>query len=376
MQTRRAFPNWLHWASVAAVAVGLIAWVVGFDLRETHRRALVALLVNTLFWSGLAQALVVWAATFQMCRTRWSRAVEYLGAAGMDSVLLLLLPWAGVCLLLIQLLPWLESDMDMGDRAIWLSGEALLLRTGFGLALMAALSVAFARQQWAQGTAPSPRRDRSVLAVAVAIAFTAVYSVLAFDFSMSLAQPWYSTLFGAYSFTGSLYAGMAGLILLAAGLRRRLRMEAHLGPRQWLDLGNLMLAFGMATTYMLFSQLIVIWYGNMPHETSFLRLRLDPPWFALSWTVLIAAYLGPFLLLLPNFVRRNPQPLCVVAVIVIAAMWLERYWQIAPSLLHGGVQIGPLEVLTTVGFAGLFLTGIRRFVAFYPFEAPPDGDGA
>ena len=374
MQIRRAFPNWVNWMSLAAIAVGIGAWGIGLRSPETHLRAAVILLVNTLFWSGLVQALVVWAATFQMCRTRWSRAVEYLGAAGMDSVLLFLLPWAGVCLLLPELLPWLGTDM--GDRAIWLNGEAVLLRTGCGLALMAALSVAFARQQWGHGTAPSPRRDRSALAVAVAIAFTGVYSVLAFDFSMSLTQPWNSSLFGAYSFTGSLYAGMAALILLAVGLRRRLGLQAHLGSRQWLDLGNLMMAFGMATTYMLFSQLIVIWYGNMPHETSFLRLRLDPLWFTLSWTILIAAYLGPFLLLLPNFVRRNPQPLCAVAALVLIAMWLERYWQIAPSLLRGGVQIGPLEVLTTFGFAGLFLVGIRKFVATYPFETPSEGDGA
>jgi hypothetical protein len=373
VKSKRAFPNWVTWASLVAIAIGAVAWGMGFGSPETHRRALVALLVNTLFWSGLAQALVVWAATFQMCRTRWSSAVEYLGAAGMGSVLLFLLPWLGVCLLLRELLPWLGSDM--GDRAIWLNENSVLLRTGFGLALMAALSVAFARQQWARGAAPSPRRDRSVLAVAVAIAFTGVYSILAFDWSMSLAQPWYSTLFGAYSFTGSMYAGMAALILLGAGLRRPLGLGAHLGPRQWLDLGNLMLAFGMATTYMLFSQLIVIWYGNMPHETSFLRLRLDPPWFALSWTVLIAAYLGPFLLLLPNFVRRDPRPLCAVAALVLVAMWLERYWQIAPSLLHGGVQIGPLEVLTTVGFAGLLLMGVRTFVATYPFETPSQGDG-
>jgi hypothetical protein len=371
VKTERAFPIWVNWVSLAAIAVGVAAWAMGLSASETHARAAVALLVNALFWGGLAQALVVWAATFQLCRTRWSHAVEYLGAAGMDSVLLLLLPWAGVCLLLPALLPWLGQDM--GDRAIWLSGKAVLLRTGFGLALMAVLTIAFARQQWAHGTAASPRRDRSVLAVALTMAFTGVWSLIAFDFVMSLAQPWYSTLIGAYFFTGSLYAGMAALILLAIGLRGRIGMAAHLGSQQWLDLGNLMMAFGMASTYMLFSQLLVIWYGNMPHETSFLRLRLDAPWFVLSWVILIAAYLGPFLLLLPNFVRRDPRPLGASAVVVLGAMWLERYWEVAPSLLPGGVQIGPLEVLTTVGFAGLFLLGIGRFVVHYPFAAAEQG---
>ena len=41
------------------------------------------------------------------------------------------------------------------------------------------------------------------------------------------------------------------------------------------DLGKLIVAFSLLTTYMMFSQLIVIWYENLPDEVRFVIPRPD-----------------------------------------------------------------------------------------------------
>ena len=40
------------------------------------------------------------------------------------------------------------------------------------------------------------------------------------------------------------------------------------------DLGKMIFAFSIFWMYLFFSQYLVIWYGNLPEETSFIRDRL------------------------------------------------------------------------------------------------------
>ena len=41
------------------------------------------------------------------------------------------------------------------------------------------------------------------------------------------------------------------------------------------DVGKLVFAFSLMTTYFMYSQLLPIWYENLPHETRFLVPRMD-----------------------------------------------------------------------------------------------------
>jgi hypothetical protein len=233
---------------------------------------------------------------------------------------------------------------------------------------MTALSLLYVRHSLRQGAGTADARSHAALValkVAVPVAFTGVYSILAFDWVMALHLFWASTVLGLYFMVGALYAGMALLLLLAGGLRRRSSLLGTLRPQQFLDCGNLMMAFGMVTTYTLFSQLIVIWYENLPDETSFLIARTHyQPWWALSWIYLGGVLLLPFVLLTIRENKERWSRVRWIAGLVLVGMWLERHLLTAPSIA-AQPQFGLGSVLIALGFAGALIMALEWYLQRY-----------
>jgi hypothetical protein len=146
------------------------------------------------------------------------------------------------------------------------------------------------------------------------------------------------------------------------------------------DLGNLIIAFSLLTAYMMFSQLLPIWYENLRHEVRFVMPRAyGPNWTTVSAGLLATVYLGPLAMLLWRRVKTG-RGLAVVAGIVLAGMWVERWWLVTPTmmeLLHGqsvSAQAGPqwptlgvlpelAASLALVAAMALGMRAARRFVA-------------
>jgi len=72
----------------------------------------------------------------------------------------------------------------------------------------------------------------------------------------------------------------------------------------------------------------------MPHETRFLvpRMNAVTHWPIVSAVLLGVVYLGPLVLLLPHRAKRNAPYVGIVAALVLAGMWVERWWLVMPSL--------------------------------------------
>jgi hypothetical protein len=139
------------------------------------------------------------------------------------------------------------------------------------------------------------------------------------------------------------------------------------------DLGRLIVVFSLLTTYMMYSQLLVIWYGNLPEEVRFVIPRLTrPPWQYASAALLAAVYLGPLVMLLLIRAKRSPRFLGAVAAAVLIGMWLERWWLVTPTL-GGELVLGMAELSITAAFTAAFALGAawvaRRLPAEIPMEA-------
>jgi Ni/Fe-hydrogenase subunit HybB-like protein len=363
---------------VVAGIVAFIASVLGPDPGRGWR----ALLVNFLFWTGLAQAAVVWAAVFRTTTARWTPAVSRLGQATLPflpiSLLLLIVLYFGRRYFLL----WI-GDPSIGDRAAWLNVPFLFGRDFAALLGLTILSVAavFANvraDRLAREAPDDPRLERAQLrlsqvSVALIIGYAFIHTLMAFDLIMSLDGHWFSTLFGAHFFVGSLYVAMAGMVLWAVALRERLGLEAHLGVSPLADMGNLMMAFGILTVSFFFCQLLTIWYGNLPEETYYVGLRTHTAaWAPLGYVVLIVGYLAPFFLLLIREVKRDHRILSTVAVLALVGMWIERYVMVVPTLQPNGAPLGAVEMLTALGFAGAMVCCVGWFLGRVPLLSYAD----
>jgi hypothetical protein len=199
------------------------------------------------------------------------------------------------------------------------------------------------------------KHDRSTLtslAIAVLVLYAFVFSLIGFDLVMALDHRWYSTLFGAYFFMSSFYVGLSGITVTVILARKYLPPTDQVQTGALSDLAKLVFAFCLLTAYFLWSQYLVIWYGNLPEEVGFFILRMhNASWAWLTWTALALMFAIPFLALLSRRAKQNPFLLCIVSIIVLVGMWIERYLLVAPSLaLTRGPRLGWIEAITTATF--------------------------
>jgi len=365
-------------AGVAAAAIGAVALVTG--LRGGHpERTWWAYHANFVFWAGLAQAMVVFAATQKLAKGHWSgvliRFAEAAAAFTTVSVVLFL----GLFVGRDHIFTWLhEPRPDIGD---WLTTRWFFLRNGVVLAALSWLSWRFVRRdvapdvrelatgQAAERTEDAGRITRDAAILVLAYAFG--YSLLGYDLVMSLAHKWVSNLYGAFYFMGSFLAGLMALAVLGIVLRRAMGLGDLFSTKQQHDLGKLCFGFTVFWAYLMWSQFLVIWYGNLPEETYFIFYRLYGVWRPLGVAVFALVFVIPFVGLLGAKPKKSPPLLLGFALVSLVGIWLERYLEIVPSVNRGaGPAIGVPEIGTALFFGGLFLLAWAWFAARYPIVSP------
>lgn len=358
----------------AAVVLGTLGTVVALATGGTAAWAM--LLVNFLYWTGLAQGMLVWNAAFRTGQATWPEGVNRLGRAAVGF-----LPTSlGIFLLLFlgreHWLTWIHHPVP--EKAVWLNQPFFFVRDAAVLVAMTLLSFRFVKlYELGEGATPETlpaahaRLNRTAAAIVILYAFG--YSLLAFDLVMSLAPHWFSSLFGAYFFVGNLYLAMAGLIVTAWLLRGPLGL-AHLGTRQLRDMGNLLLSFGLLTTGFFFAQYLTIWYGNLPEETSYLIVRAyKEPWANVGKLLLVICYLGPFVSLIPPRTKLNMNLLGPVSLLVMAGVWAERWMLVMPSLAPDRLAgIGLLTWAMPAACLGALVLVITRSLLRNPEVSPLD----
>ena len=380
------------------LGLGTMIFLVG--LRMDPLRSWQAYLINFLFWGGIAQGGVVFGAMYHVVGGKWGPPVRRC-AEGMVAFLpvnfVLFFP------LYYALNMFYGSVREINPvRGAWFEPRFIFVRGGLGLGLMTVLSLFFVYYSlrpevgWLQEQKLRPRRwlyewitdgwqgqeleaqrcqrGLDVLSAGVLVVYPITYTFMAFDLIMSLDPFWYSSLFGGYFFISTFYLGLAGLALVCVLIRWQLGPSV-VTSTQLSDLGRLLLGFNLTYFAMVWSQYIVIWYGNLPEETQFIILRLwEMPWAVFSWSVFILSVFVPFLIFLSQKAKREPKIVFAVSISVGLGLWLERYVLIVPSVWHSDViPLGWIEIGVAAGFLGAtglsYLFFLENFPVL-PFVSP------
>jgi len=121
------------------------------------------------------------------------------------------------------------------------------------------------------------------------------------------------------------------------------------------DLGKLMLAFVMLWAYMGFSQLLIIWSGNLPEEIPWYTTRLNNGWQYVGLILLVFQFVVPFLILLSQTIKRNPRTLAAVALFIIVIRIVDVFWLVEPNFNTAGFHLSWLDLAAPVGVGGVFV---------------------
>jgi len=348
--------------------IGAFVWEA---LADDSGRAWQIFLINLLFFSAVAQSGPVFAAIYHLTEARWGGRVIRL-ALGFGSFLPISFVLFTVLLAGFPFLPGHVAEYP--GREVWFHRLFIFGRNALGLAVLYSVSLAFLyrflkaslndniRETNNYRTATELHLTRSrfnhdrstltFLAIAVLILYAVVFSLIGFDLVMALDHRWYSTLFGAYFFMSSFYVGLSAITVTVIVARKYLQPKDQVQTVALSDLAKLVFAFCLLTAYLLWSQYIVTWYGNLPEEVGFFILRMhNASWAWLTWTALALMFAIPFLALLSQRAKQNSSFLCIVSIIALVGMWFDRYLLVAPSLaLTTGPRLGWIETITTATF--------------------------
>jgi hypothetical protein len=392
-------------AALAVIGAVAFAWGLASDPTTAWR----AFHVNFVYYAGLAQGGLVIAAIFVIVGAHWPGPVRRV-AEGLAA-------WAPVTFVLAvvgffgrhHLFPWIEHPIEA--KAAWLNPTRFYAMQLGILAVLALVTLRFlklsvrpglagaadsapaARGLFARWTAgwrgdsaereDSDRRLR-VLAPIVCLLYAFGFSFFGFDQVMSLAPLWYSNLFGGYFAWGGFLSAVAATALISVLHRRSPGLEGEFHSARLHDLGKMVFAFSIFWMYLFWSQYLVIWYGNLPEETSFIRARLgsqflqdtwdfaayrlNEPYSKLTLSVWACCWIVPFWVLLGQRPKRTPAILGGVAVIVLVGFWLERNVLVWPSLVpqDGWSWLGPLQLAIAAGFAGAFVLVYLIYTRVFP----------
>ncbi len=402
----RPLPAWLVPFLVALAVIGAGSFLI-LLLGRGSARAWHAFFVNWLFWTGLSQAGIVFSASQILSNSHWSHAVRRIAEASVTflpvSLVLFVVLWFGRA----HIFPWVAAPVEEWPKGWWLRDWFVFLRDGAALVFLFGLSFWYMYHSLRPDAAllvsrPAARRGRlygwlargwswggggegdgaqiarshdrlARIGAALVVTYVLVITLLAFDLVMSLAPHWLSNLLGGYLAVAAWLMGLMALALTTIFWRRHLGLEELIPSRTMHDLGKLCFAFTVFWMYFFFSQFIVIWYGNMPEETSFMMLRIAvQPWRTIGIVMVILVFVIPFWGLMGVKPKQTPAILGTFAVISLVGLWLDRWVFVVPSIVQSArhAPLGWTELLVTAGFAGVWGLTHAWFAKTFPIVSP------
>jgi hypothetical protein len=254
-------------------------------------------------------------------------------ARGMPLLTLLFLP---LLLGMVELYPWAAHAVAGPGRwtgelparstqfkSAWLTPWFFIARSLLYLGIWTLLAH-LSRQ-------PALRRSARFGAAAL-IAWGLTVGLAAVDWIMSLMPLWYSSVFGLLAGTGQALAGMALAVVLAS------RMRPVPQPIILRDLGNFLLMYVLTWAYLAFTQFLIIWAENLPHEIVWYVVRMQDGWLAVAWLLALFHFFAPLLILLFRNAKEAPVLLGWLAAALLAFHLLDVWWMILPSLKVSWMQ--------------------------------------
>jgi len=335
---------------VGFVALG-ISGIIGWGREDSGEVARIWL-QSWMFGLAIALGALFFVFIQHLTHAGWSVAVRRPAEALMSNLLWLWVGFIPFVVLHLQgklaiLWPWFDLDamraVDPAEAALveaksgYLNPQFFFIRAAIYMGIWFLLALFFWRNSIRQDADGSVARTQRMERVAgpAAILFGLSITFAAFDWIMGLSPAWFSTMFGVYFFAGCCTAGFSALALLCLRLQAAGYLRGVITAEHYHDIGKLIFAFGIVFwAYIAFSQYMLIWYANIPEETTWYLARQIGQWGPMSVALLIGHFCIPFVFLISRWMKRFRATLTIGAVWMLFFSWLDIYWLIRPQIPH------------------------------------------
>ena len=314
-------------------------------------------LLGYLFWAGVALGCLAILMLQHLSGGAWGMVIRRMLESGSRTLPLMALLFVPLIPGIRQLYGWARPDNAIPHQAAYLNVPFFLFRAVlyFGVWLsMAYFMNRWSREQDRTGDLRLARRLQMLSGPGLVLyGLTATFAAI--DWVMSLEPHWSSSIFGILIIGGQALSAMAFIIAVAVLLAQHEPLSGVLLPGHFHDLGKLLLAFVMLWAYFAFSQLLIVWSGNLPEEIPWYLHRLHGGWGWVGVLLILFHFALPFVLLLSRDLKRNARALALLAVAVIFMRLVDLFWLTAPEFWPGRFHLHWMDIAAPVGIGGVWL---------------------
>ncbi len=356
-------PEGLRRASAIALLVGVIgaaACVVG--VVANANQFFHSYLMAFMFWLGITLGSLAVAMMQYLTGGVWAFVMRRPLEAASRVLPLIAVLFIPILFGLHVLYPWsvpaiASTDENIRAKSLYLNVPFFVIRAV--VYFLVWMLLAWFINRWSAENdrtgdlAPLGRAQRLSGPGLVIYAFTITFASI--DWVMSLEPHWFSTIFGMIFMAGQGLSALAFATFVIIMLSHAEPLGMFLRVTTMRDVGNMVLAFVMLWAYTSFSQLLLIWAGNLPEEIPWYIHRLGPGWQWIGLVLAVFHFFVPLFLLLMRRTKRMLTALRTVVLLLLFMRLVDLFWMVAPETNRGQFGVSWQDVATTVATGGFFV---------------------
>src|SRR5687767_12906327 len=272
-------------------------------------------LVSFLFFLSLALGALFFVLIQYAAQGGWGIVLRRIGGTTFAMLPVMAALFLPLLLGLHDLYEWSHAEAVAEDpllqwKAPYLNVPFFLIRAALFFTIWSFIAVLYYRGSRDQDATGDPgisaRLRRFAGPAIIVLALTQTFASV--DWIMSLTPHWYSTMFGVYFFAGSFVGFIALLSVVASAMRGAGLLDTVISPEHLQDIGKLLFAFTVFWAYIAFSQFFLVWYANLPEETTWYRARMEGSWMTVSIFLMPDIFVRPFSYLMVRALKRGGRP--------------------------------------------------------------------
>ncbi len=349
-----------HLLALGIGSVCLLLCLLGWFIAP--RQFFISYLCAELVWVGVALGCMAFLMIHYLTGGTWGWPIRRFFEAAANTFPVLALLFVPIFFGVHQLFPWamparVAADEVLQNKRPYFSLPLFTVRALVAFAIWAWIGYLLNKWSHQQDATrdPAPMKRLRKLSGPGLVIYPLTITVVFVDWVMSLEPDWFSTIFPILICIGQMLSGLAFVILLLAWLGPRTSLSEILGKENFHHLGSLLLAFTMLWAYMAFSQLLVIWSGNLPHEISWYLHRTAGGWRYVLIFLVLFHFFGPFFLLLSRHMKQTRLALATIAGAMFIAHVIDVWWMVTPAFYPHGLHVSWLDFTAFFGIGGIWL---------------------
>ncbi len=338
-------------------------------LHQLKNRPWAAFYVALFFFLGVTLLVLAFYAIQRVAQAGWSivlfRVMEAITANLLPASIIMFLMIVAAAMHIHHLFPWMAEgtvdptspnyDAIIDGKSWWLNIPGWAIRGTVYLIGWNLYRMYIRKHSIAQDNGGTLETHKKGFNISVMFLFFFMISetLMSWDWIMGLDPHWFSTLFGWYIFSSL----MVSAITVIAFVTIYLRSKGHLpfvNDSHIHDLAKFMFGFSVFWTYLWFSQFMLIWYANMPEETTYFAMRFNE--YKIPFlSMIVMNFIFPILVLMNSDYKGIPWFIVIAGIIILIGHYVDIFIMVMPATVGANWAFGIPEISALLFFLGIFI---------------------